>query len=79
MTSQIAVKPKRSTACYDLRPETIEIVRKLSAQLDVPAGDIVEWCVRSAFSKIDPVRVLTDYLMPTMKPGRYAFRLKAIR
>jgi hypothetical protein len=76
VTSDIAIKPRRTTACYDLRANTIAKVRNLSMELGVPAGDVVEWCITSALSKVDPVQVMTPARIATLTPGRYPYRLR---
>jgi hypothetical protein len=76
---KVPTKPKRSTACYDLCPETIQVIRNLSAQLDTPAGDIVNWCIASSLKRADYLSLLSSLRVPTLAPGRYGFRLRVIR
>lgn len=76
MTSQIAKTVKRSTACYDLAPDIIEMIRKVSQQLDVPTGDIVAWCILTAMREPRALSILSALRAPTMRPGRFAYRIK---
>lgn len=76
MTSQISKTTKRVTACYDLPPDLIELVRKIAQQLACPAGDVVAWCILTAVRQGNPVQTMTGLRVATMTPGRFAFRLK---
>jgi hypothetical protein len=80
MTSQIAKTSHRSTACYDLDPKSITMIRKLSEELGVPAGNLIQWCIDKALSSsANPVRELEALRQPTMKVERFPFRLKRVR